>query len=135
MLPYGSVLDEQPVKALARWNGTQWRYPESHLVRVDLDDPLGELIRTGERRRDAIDGVEYRVALASYRLAGYPQMDGEFIGEGRWRDGPLLGETEFRHAASRGGPWPWRKLLGEGKEEVDDLLDAFSNELKKLRRW
>ncbi|MEV4263551.1 SIR2 family protein [Kribbella sp. NPDC049584] len=136
VLSFNRVLDDDAVNSLARWDGTRWMHPASHLVRADLRELSKTVVRGEEQYTEVFDAVEYRISLAGYRLAGRLRMVGEFIGEEAWRDKVPRGEINFRQAAERSGPdWPWATLLGQGTDEVEEVVQAFRATLVQAQRW
>jgi hypothetical protein len=137
VLSYWDVLDHGVINGLPRWNGTSWIYPASHLVRADLAELAGSVLRGDEQYKEAVDAVEFRVGLASYKTSGRLRLDGEFIGERRWIDSVPRAETAFRAAAARSGSnWPWWSFLEtDSAEEVEAFLGTYRAELAKHQRW
>jgi hypothetical protein len=106
-------------------------------VRADLPDTAKTLLRGDEQYKEAVDAVEYRVTLAGYKLAGRLKMTGEFMGERSWRNEVPQTEASFRESAARSGSsWPWWQFLGcDTPEQIDEVLNTFTQELSKNTRY
>jgi hypothetical protein len=135
------VLDHDVLKQLPRWNGTQWLWPRSKLVRTDLQPTLSQVMP------ELADDSEWAVLVnqLEFRLAVYAQVTkdlpgamrgpapGEFIGNSQWtQDGRLVVEQHFRGAYAA-NPQPWDDLL-EG-QDLDTVLDEMTAQLSQVQRW
>jgi len=132
---YG-VLDARMVNALPRWNGQQWLYPPSHMLRADLADVLRDQVRP-EGYAALFDDLEYRVGLVQYVASErHRPAAGEFVGERRWtHDAGVPAEQRFRdEAAITTESWPWWELLNS-PESLEEVLVGYREVLVKYQRW
>ncbi|MCU1621307.1 MAG: SIR2-like protein [Frankiales bacterium] len=139
------VLDHEVVNAFPRWgeNGGRWWWPLSHLLRLDLREPLRAFLPDDADYDWTCDRYEYRVALAQRVLPlpdGWwrpPSVPGLFLGENRWTS---WGETaepqsgaDFSRSLAEAEDSPWRALLGD-LEEAPTVMGAFTEELRQRQR-
>ncbi|AHH16891.1 SIR2-like domain-containing protein [Nocardia nova SH22a] len=128
--------------ALPRWGGVRWKFPESHLLRADLEGLFKDYL--GPRHLDVVHDVEYRTGLAQFLdtdgLANHPNS-GEFAGEQGWdfySDDPKpFAEQRFREQIARRGPRAWA-LISPDSTWDDSCLDRYRevlNDYQKRARW
>jgi hypothetical protein len=136
------VVESDVINVMSRWNGQRWLYPQSHLLRDELREPLREILPDDEEYAWANDRYEYRIALAQMVVTkedvfSYRSAPGEFIGEWKWdrHTGQPTSEIEFRDIADRSGDeWPWWPFLS-GREGLDGTLTSLREDLAKLQKW
>ena len=134
------VLNGDWINQLPRWGGPGWLYPQSHLVRADLEPLFGEYLSGHDRYRTLSDDAEYLTGLVQELRHGPGRLranSGEFIGERGWtHDDPSVPRSEVRfrtRLASRGAVWAG--LLPGGEEWDDAYIDQYRETLRKYIRW
>lgn len=130
------LLDAGVVNALPRWNGQQWLYPPSHLLRADLSDALRDQVPP-DGYAELFDDLEYRVGLVQYIDSEHHHpAAGEFVGEPRWsHDAGVQSEQRFRdQAAGAAESWPWWELL-KSPASMEEILAGYREVLVKYQRW
>lgn len=133
------VLDGSWINQLPRWGGGGWLYPQSHLVRHDLESIMKEYLTGHDRYKILSDDAEYLTGLVQELRHGAGTLranSGEFVGERGWTyDDPPVpqSETRFRARIASRGPWPG--LVPGGGEWDDAFLDSYRETLKKYNRW
>jgi hypothetical protein len=129
------VLDGGIIKSFPRWAGTRWSYPESHLLREELREPMRQFEPDDAAYQRLVDGYEYRVALTQYCLSQerYGPAAGEFIGELQWgRDGSLTPADNFKASADMA---MWSGALGlDSVAALEHKMEELREELKGSRR-
>lgn len=131
------VMDSQVVTVLPRWGKQRWLYPQSHLLREILREPLRSLLQDDADYKRSCDEYEYKIALVqqiNQRSGFYRPAGGEFIGDFQWRgEGQPAAEVEFRaRAAEAGDDWPWWDVVG-GRDGIETALGELREILNRLR--
>jgi hypothetical protein len=105
---YYRVLDHDVVNAFPAWNGNNWLYTPSHLLRATVRPIFLPIVGDDAWYAQLCSRTEYPIALAQILFEGgrsaYGAAPGEFVGERQWNaeDGLILGRPLPRtrdHAA------------------------------------
>ena len=137
-----NVIEPDFANRLPRWNGREWRYPPSHLLRTVLTSFFEDHGVDASRYDTLCDDVEYRTGLVQFLLPkveglyGHSPNSGEFVGEQRWSDrtGAPFAEERFRIDYGRGSSGAWADLLGS--RPLDAMLDDYREILRSyIRRY
>ncbi|SDJ02335.1 SIR2-like domain-containing protein [Frankineae bacterium MT45] len=126
------VFENDAANSLPRWaeNKTRWLYPESKLLRGELDDVVAPFEPDIERRKAAFDRAEYLLGLAQVSSGDTPFM-GEYVLRGQYRDGPLEVAVEGRSRVLEDGG-PLLVDLFDGDVEIaTKALDRLEGEIQR----
>lgn len=133
------VLDGGWVNQLPRWGGSGWRYPESHLVRTDLEPLFRDYLNGHDRYRELSDDAEYLTGLVQELRHGSGTLranSGEFVGERQWTyDEPSVPQSELRLRARIASRGAWPGLVPDGGEWDDAFLDTYRETLRRYIRF
>jgi hypothetical protein len=132
------VLDGGWVNQLPRWGGSGWLYPQSHLVRADLEPLFNQYLTGHDRYRTLSDDVEYLTGLVQELRRGPGTLranSGEFVGERGWNyDEPQVPHSEIRLRARFEARGAWPEIAPDGKWD-DAYLDSYRETLQRYQRW
>jgi hypothetical protein len=107
-LPATIALQPQPQRH-SRWSGTKWLYPQSHLLRSELQEVALPYESSQEAYARSFDCLEYLIALVQTDSKYRGPAAGEFINSSRWHLGDDRGLGQRVRAES---PPPGPLLLG-----------------------
>jgi hypothetical protein len=129
------------IDKLPRWGGGPgWLYPQSHLLRSDLQPIFDDYLTGHDRYRVVSDDVEYRTGLVQelHREQGSLRANsGEFVADREWDHGDPArpyAETRLREQIEAHGPGSWATLTEDGTWG-DQVLDTYRETLTRYRRW
>lgn len=136
------VIHSSVVNSLPRWSGRQQdlHFPQSHLLRADLREPLRDIESDDTRYTDAFDHFELLVSLVSLATSGQYSQGwwGEVALRNRWSHGP---NGEMTHPAmakvvketSLDGAF-WTAAGISDADEAKQLCDQLIDELGQMRK-
>lgn len=132
------VLDGDWVNQLPRWGGDRWKYPESHLVRTDLEPLFRDYLTGHDRYKELSDDAEYLTGLMQELRHGRGTLranSGEFVGRQWTYDEPSVPHSELRFRARIASRGAWPGLVPDGGEWDDAYLDTYRETLRKYIRF
>ncbi|MEO6700542.1 MAG: hypothetical protein ABI140_18345 [Jatrophihabitantaceae bacterium] len=126
------VFENDAANALPRWaeNKSRWLYPESKLLRTDLDEVIAVFEPDTERRKAAFDRAEYLLGLAQVSSGDMPFM-GEYVLRGLYRDGPLEVAAEGRSRVLEGAGPLLNDLFNGDIEVATTAVDRLEGEIQR----
>ncbi|WP_084182319.1 SIR2 family protein [Mycolicibacterium austroafricanum] len=134
------VLDSW-IDRLPRWGGGPgWVYPQSHLLRSDLQTIFDGYLTGYDRYRTVCDDVEYRTGLVqelAREQGALRANSGEFVADREWDHGEPTrpyAEIRLREQIEARGPGPWATLTADGTWDNQEL-DTYRETLGHYRRW
>ncbi len=140
--PY-RVIDDNVVNTLPRWNhqNQTWYFPQSHLLREEVREPLRDVEPDDARYADAFDRFELLIGLIAHatptRYNNHAWW-GEVGLRGRWRYGD---DDQYQHYGlkrlSESVPSDPAFLAAAGisdAEEAQRLCESLGEELERMRQ-
>ena len=127
------VVDNNDANRLPRWDGQQWRYPTSHLLKAELQQFFADQNVDNRTYDNLCDDVEYRTGFVQHLIDDQPgdlrPCGGEFVLERRREPA----EQQFRESIARNGLSAWADLLGDG--DLDANLASYGETLARYPSW
>ncbi|CEI30001.1 SIR2 family protein [Propionibacterium freudenreichii] len=119
-----TMIPEEWITAMPRWNGSRWIAAQSHMLRQDLRAVLHDVAPDDADYKRLFDAYEFRASLIQLKLIHHP-LWGDYLDDPSYFDGsrgqqPSY-EQRFKQAAQRTEDWPWVDYFG-GQEHLDEAV-------------